>query len=150
MDFFCQILCFMNMMIFSFLLLLFCALVRLQCEPTQMNSSLWKSCPSMQCQGPEGLYIGNSTSSSVCNRTSCAYAGYTNQTILTSLVSDTCPGKSLVAMNLSIFVSFPSYFTSIRVYIVIKNGDSCFHFRTIFLNLDKDPFFFFFLLNSSH
>lgn len=63
----------------------------LQCEPTQINSSLWKSCPSMQCQGAEGLYIGNSTASSGCNRTSCAYAGYTNQTILTTLVPETCP-----------------------------------------------------------
>ncbi|KAK4772464.1 hypothetical protein SAY86_014239 [Trapa natans] len=55
----------------------------LQCQPSQIAPSNWTTCPSMQCQGTSH-YIGNSTGSSCCN-----YAGYTNQTILTS--SDTCP-----------------------------------------------------------
>lgn len=68
---------------------------RLQCEPTQLNSSLWQSCPSTQCQGAQLMSLGNSTSAG-CNRTSCAYAGYTNQTILTTLVPEsTCPGKPM-------------------------------------------------------
>ncbi|KAL3539139.1 hypothetical protein ACH5RR_002505 [Cinchona calisaya] len=64
----------------------------LQCEPTQIKSSVWPSCPSKQCQGTQSLYLGNSTSSS-CNRTTCAYAGYTNQTILTTTALSTCPAS---------------------------------------------------------
>ncbi|CAK9177910.1 unnamed protein product [Ilex paraguariensis] len=64
----------------------------LQCESSQINSSK-SSCPSMQCQGADNLYLGNTTSST-CNRTLCAYAGYKDQIILTSLAVDstsTCP-----------------------------------------------------------
>lgn len=64
----------------------------LECEPSNINSSRWSSCPSMQCEGADNLYLGNTTSSSTCN--TCAYAGYNNQTILTALQS-TCavPGN---------------------------------------------------------
>ncbi|XP_058191153.1 lysM domain-containing GPI-anchored protein 2-like isoform X2 [Rhododendron vialii] len=65
----------------------------LQCEPSQAQSTLWTTCPSLQCQGAESLYIGNTTTSS-CNRTSCTYAGYNNQTISTTLTSlSTCPAS---------------------------------------------------------
>ncbi|CAL5321513.1 unnamed protein product [Camellia sinensis] len=64
----------------------------LQCKSSQLNSSIWTTCPSMQCQGAENSHLGN-TISSGCNRTTCAYAGYTNQTILTILAQDfTCLG----------------------------------------------------------
>ncbi|KAG5526887.1 hypothetical protein RHGRI_032970 [Rhododendron griersonianum] len=63
----------------------------LQCEPSQAQSTLWTTCPSLQCQGTESLYIGNTTTSS-CNRTTCAYVGYNNQTIFATLTSQsTCP-----------------------------------------------------------
>ncbi|XAR73047.1 hypothetical protein NMG60_11019899, partial [Bertholletia excelsa] len=63
----------------------------LKCEPSQVKSSLWQTCPSMQCEGAGSFYVGNTTISN-CNRTSCAYAGYNNQTILTTLSSEsTCP-----------------------------------------------------------
>ncbi|CAL5328820.1 unnamed protein product [Camellia sinensis] len=65
---------------------------QLQCKSSQLNSSIWTTCPSMQCQGEENSHLGNTTSSG-CNRMTCAYAGYTNQTILTILAQDfTCPG----------------------------------------------------------
>ncbi|KZV51344.1 hypothetical protein F511_14128 [Dorcoceras hygrometricum] len=59
----------------------------LKCVPTES-----KTCPSVQCEGPENLYIGNATVFSGCNRTTCNYAGYNSQSILTTLASDsTCP-----------------------------------------------------------
>lgn len=61
----------------------------LQCQPSQIKSSLWKTCPSMQCQGLDNFYIGNVTSD--CNSTACAYAGYSNQTIFTTSTQLTCP-----------------------------------------------------------
>lgn len=62
-----------------------------QRRPPQIRSSLWPTCPSMQCEGKDNLFIGNTTSSS-CNRTTCAYAGYTDKTILKTLASDSvCP-----------------------------------------------------------
>ena len=64
--------------------------VRLQCEQSGLNITNG-TCPSMEC-GSSGLSIGNSTSTT-CNRTTCAYAGYTNQTIFTSLVESTCSCK---------------------------------------------------------
>ncbi|XP_030461360.1 lysM domain-containing GPI-anchored protein 2 [Syzygium oleosum] len=70
----------------------------LHCQPSQLKPSNWSLCPSMQCEG-SNLYLGNSTSTS-CNRTTCAYAGYTNQTILTALVTDTtCPVSNSFAMK---------------------------------------------------
>ncbi|KAK4437565.1 LysM domain-containing GPI-anchored protein 2 [Sesamum alatum] len=60
----------------------------LQCEASQINSS----CPAIRCEGAENLYLGNTTSSG-CNRTTCAYAGY-NQTILTTAaLESTCPAS---------------------------------------------------------
>lgn len=64
----------------------------LQCEPSQLKPIKWRSCPLMQCEASGGLFIGNMTSSSSCNRSDCAYAGYNNQSIFTSLaVESTCP-----------------------------------------------------------
>ncbi|KAL7257302.1 hypothetical protein ACSBR1_003577 [Camellia fascicularis] len=62
----------------------------LQCEPSQAKSSLSGICPPMQCEGSGNLSLGNTSS---C--TTCAYAGYNNQTILTTLVleSSTCSGS---------------------------------------------------------
>uniref|UniRef100_A0A5B7AQU7 Putative lysM domain-containing GPI-anchored protein 2 n=1 Tax=Davidia involucrata TaxID=16924 RepID=A0A5B7AQU7_DAVIN len=75
----------------------------LQCEPSQLNSSSWQSCPVKQCQGTDSLYLGNTTSSSACNRTTCAYAGYNNQTILTTLaVESTCPVPDNSALKFSL------------------------------------------------
>ncbi|KAF8027669.1 hypothetical protein BT93_E0546 [Corymbia citriodora subsp. variegata] len=69
----------------------------LHCEPSQLKPSKWSVCPTMQCEG-SNLYLSNSTSTS-CNSTTCAYAGYTNQTILTKLVTDaTCPVSKSFAM----------------------------------------------------
>ncbi|PKI33119.1 hypothetical protein CRG98_046494 [Punica granatum] len=66
----------------------------LQCQPSQISPSNGSVCPSMLCQGTD-LYIGNSTISS-CNRTTCNYAGYKGQAILTSLANEsTCPGCEL-------------------------------------------------------
>ncbi|XP_075521587.1 lysM domain-containing GPI-anchored protein 2-like [Primulina tabacum] len=58
----------------------------LQCVPSG-------SCPLdlVRCEGPENLYIGNTTSSG-CNRTTCVYAGYNEQTILTMLALDSTCG----------------------------------------------------------
>jgi hypothetical protein len=66
---------------------------RLQCEPSGLKLlSNWMTCPAMQCEGEGNPYIGNVTSSG-CTQTTCAYTGYDNQTIFTSLVTDsTCPG----------------------------------------------------------
>lgn len=69
----------------------------LQCQPSQIKSSLWKTCPSMQCQGLDNLYIGNVTD---CNSTSCAYAGYSNQTIFTTNTQLTCPASDNSAFGM--------------------------------------------------
>ncbi|XP_073292818.1 lysM domain-containing GPI-anchored protein 2-like isoform X2 [Primulina huaijiensis] len=63
----------------------------LQCVPSGQLKTGAGSCPSVLCEGPGNLSIGNSTSSG-CNRTTCSYAGYNNQTILTTLaLNSTCP-----------------------------------------------------------
>ncbi|MBA0833677.1 hypothetical protein Goarm_006102 [Gossypium armourianum] len=59
----------------------------LHCEPSQNKPSKWDTCPSMKCQGAEGLSIGNSTAAG-CNRSTCSYAGFNNSTIMTTLVQD--------------------------------------------------------------
>ncbi|XP_010530950.1 PREDICTED: lysM domain-containing GPI-anchored protein 2 [Tarenaya hassleriana] len=64
----------------------------LSCEPSQLKPANWQTCPSMQCQGQKSLLIGNTTSSS-CGPRSCAYAGFSNQTIFTTLSPDSCPGS---------------------------------------------------------
>ncbi|MBA0771760.1 hypothetical protein Gotri_007237 [Gossypium trilobum] len=66
----------------------------LHCEPSQNKPSKWDTCPSMKCQGAEGLSIGNSTAAG-CNRSTCSYAGFNNSTIMTTLVQDSssCSSK---------------------------------------------------------
>ncbi|PIN25747.1 hypothetical protein CDL12_01541 [Handroanthus impetiginosus] len=60
----------------------------LQCGPSNINSS----CPPARCEGAGNFYLGNTTTSG-CNRTTCAYAGY-NRTILTTVSSEsTCPAS---------------------------------------------------------
>ncbi|KAK6129428.1 hypothetical protein DH2020_036830 [Rehmannia glutinosa] len=61
----------------------------LQCEPSRTNSS----CPPIRCGGSESFFLGNSTSSG-CNHTTCAYAGF-NQTIFTTVaLESTCPASN--------------------------------------------------------
>ncbi|KAK9944344.1 hypothetical protein M0R45_009917 [Rubus argutus] len=74
----------------------------LQCEPSNLNSTMWSTCPSMQCQDSNQLYIGNTTSSSICNQTTCAYSGYTNQTILTKLVAQSTCSTPTNASNMGL------------------------------------------------
>nr|VDD35495.1 unnamed protein product [Brassica oleracea] len=65
----------------------------LSCEASQLKpSSTWQTCPSPQCEGAESLFVGNTTSTS-CGPRSCAYAGYSNQTIFTALSPDPCSGS---------------------------------------------------------
>ncbi|KAJ0241892.1 LysM domain-containing GPI-anchored protein 2 [Hirschfeldia incana] len=64
----------------------------LSCEPSQLKPTTWPTCPPSRCQGAESLLLGNTTSTS-CGPRSCAYAGYSNQTILTTLSPDPCSGS---------------------------------------------------------
>ncbi|GMH18131.1 hypothetical protein Nepgr_019972 [Nepenthes gracilis] len=69
----------------------------LDCQPSELkpSSSKWSTCPSTLCTG-SSLNIGNSTSTN-CNTTTCSYAGYTNQSILTALevtTNQTCSASS--------------------------------------------------------
>ncbi|CAH2051488.1 unnamed protein product [Thlaspi arvense] len=61
----------------------------LSCEASQLKPSKWQTCPSSQCAGAESLSLGNTTNTS-CGPRSCAYAGYSNQTIFTTLSPDPC------------------------------------------------------------
>ncbi|KAB5561523.1 hypothetical protein DKX38_006480 [Salix brachista] len=63
----------------------------LQCEASGIIPSNWSTCPAMQCESTL-LSIGNSTTSG-CNITTCAYAGFNKtQTIFTTLATrSTCP-----------------------------------------------------------
>ncbi|KAI9396780.1 hypothetical protein POPTR_004G183500v4 [Populus trichocarpa] len=63
----------------------------LQCEASGIKPSNWSTCPVMQCEGGL-LSIDNSTTSG-CNITTCAYAGFNkNQSIFTTLATrSTCP-----------------------------------------------------------
>ncbi|KAJ8767034.1 hypothetical protein K2173_012545 [Erythroxylum novogranatense] len=70
----------------------------LQCEPSGLQPSAnsnWSTCPSMQCQGDNNLYMGNTTTTN-CDSTTCAYAGFSrNQTIFTTLATQsTCPSSN--------------------------------------------------------
>lgn len=87
----------------NMIIYIYACIFRLQCLPSQLKTikSNWEACPSMQCEEASGslLYIGNTTSSSNCNRSTCAYAGYNNETILTSLIPEsTCPSKLNILM----------------------------------------------------
>ncbi|XP_058098510.1 lysM domain-containing GPI-anchored protein 2 isoform X2 [Magnolia sinica] len=66
---------------------------QLKCKPSQVVRIVkWSKCPSMQCGGPSNLYIGNTSVSATCSNTTCAYAGYTEDEILTTLITQpTCP-----------------------------------------------------------
>lgn len=67
--------------------------VSLDCKPSGLKplKSSNSSCPAMPCEG-SSLLLGNSTSS-VCNTTTCAYAGFSKQTIFTNISTlNTCPG----------------------------------------------------------
>uniref|UniRef100_A0A803MCE6 LysM domain-containing protein n=1 Tax=Chenopodium quinoa TaxID=63459 RepID=A0A803MCE6_CHEQI len=62
----------------------------LQCQPSGLKAVNWPTCPAMKCPD-SNLLLSNSTTSS-CSRTTCAYAGYNKQTVLTTLaVENTCP-----------------------------------------------------------
>ncbi|CAN6813449.1 unnamed protein product [Brassica oleracea] len=64
----------------------------LSCEASQLRPTTWPTCPPTRCPGGESLFLGNTTSTS-CGPRSCAYAGYSNQTILTTLSPDPCSGS---------------------------------------------------------
>ncbi|GFQ01868.1 lysm domain-containing GPI-anchored protein 2 [Phtheirospermum japonicum] len=70
----------------------------LQCEPSRVNSS----CSPIRCSGAPNLSLGNSTTLG-CNRTTCAYAGYNGQTILTTLAMEsTCPASDNRSSGMSL------------------------------------------------
>lgn len=63
----------------------------LECEPSGINPPKGQTCPSTQCSGTS-FHLGNITSESNCKQSRCAYAGYTNSTIFTTLTEEsTCP-----------------------------------------------------------
>ncbi|KAF6172433.1 hypothetical protein GIB67_006946 [Kingdonia uniflora] len=70
----------------------------LQCVPSlnEVKVTKWSQCPSMQCKGAGALTLGNTSYSAGCNAV-CSYAGYTtNETILTTLVTDpTCAANGV-------------------------------------------------------
>lgn len=66
----------------------------LQCEASVLkpSSKTWSTCPAMHCNGTSSLYLGNVTTSTNCNQTFCAYSGFTNKNIFTTLATEsTCP-----------------------------------------------------------
>ncbi|XP_010489327.1 PREDICTED: lysM domain-containing GPI-anchored protein 2 [Camelina sativa] len=71
----------------------------LSCEPSSQvkpSNSTWATCPPSRCEGAEGLFLGNTTTtstSSSCGPRTCAYAGYSKQTIFTVL-TPTCPDSA--------------------------------------------------------
>lgn len=63
----------------------------LDCKPSGINLRQGQTCPNMQCVGT-AFDLGNTTSDSNCSLSRCAYAGYTNGTILTTISQEsTCP-----------------------------------------------------------
>ncbi|KAJ6897013.1 lysM domain-containing GPI-anchored protein 2-like isoform X1 [Populus alba x Populus x berolinensis] len=68
----------------------------LQCEPSGNKPSNWPTCPAMQCE--DGLSTIGNTTTSGCNTTTCAYAGFSrDQRIFTTLATQstcTAPGGS--------------------------------------------------------
>ncbi|XP_017643022.1 lysM domain-containing GPI-anchored protein 1-like [Gossypium arboreum] len=96
--------------------------VQCSCGPGSRNlycmpASLAVSCSSMQCKS-SNLMLGNVTvqqSSAGCNVTSCAYSGYANGTIITSLSSSLqprCPGPQ----QFPTLVAPPTYVTRDSVF----------------------------------
>ncbi|VVA99366.1 unnamed protein product [Arabis nemorensis] len=77
----------------------------LSCEASsELKPSNWKTCPSSRCEGAESLLVGNTTTTS-CGPRSCAYAGYSNQTIFTTLSPDSCQDSGGPGNHASTFSS---------------------------------------------
>ncbi|GMY05318.1 lysM domain-containing GPI-anchored protein 2 isoform X2 [Fagus crenata] len=67
----------------------------LQCQPSgekPSSNSSWSTCPAVRCGGTNNLNLGDVANSTTCDKTFCAYAGYTKDTILRTLSTEsTCP-----------------------------------------------------------
>uniref|UniRef100_A0A803LG42 Uncharacterized protein n=1 Tax=Chenopodium quinoa TaxID=63459 RepID=A0A803LG42_CHEQI len=62
----------------------------LNCQPSGLKAVNWPTCPAMKC--PDSNFLLSNSTTSSCSRTTCAYAGYNKQTVLTTLaVENTCP-----------------------------------------------------------
>ncbi len=88
--------CLLLLTILKFLnLCRFACETRLQCEPSgekPSSNSSWSTCPAVRCGGTNNLNLGDVATSTTCNKTFCAYAGYTKDTIFTTLSTEsTCP-----------------------------------------------------------
>lgn len=57
----------------------------LQCQPSHLKPTNWSVCPSAECSS--NVFLGNTTSSDSCNRTTCAYTGYNSTAISAELVT---------------------------------------------------------------
>ncbi|ESQ50803.1 hypothetical protein EUTSA_v10022752mg [Eutrema salsugineum] len=88
----------------------------LSCEASQLKPSNWPTCPTSRCEGAESLFIGNTTSTS-CGPLSCAYAGYSNQTIFTTLSPDSCPDSGGPGPPGNYASTFSSSFSFVMVLI---------------------------------
>lgn len=65
----------------------------LQCQPSGLRAVNWPTCPAMQCSN-SNMLLGNSTTPTDCSRSTCAYAGYDRERILTTVATqNTCPGS---------------------------------------------------------
>ncbi|RWR90593.1 lysM domain-containing protein [Cinnamomum micranthum f. kanehirae] len=85
--------------------------LQLRCKPAQkVRISNWKQCPLMQCSG--NLTLG-ANMTATCSLTTCAYAGYNKDRILTVLSNQsTCPSK--YTNPISFYCSVPVVFQSAR------------------------------------
>ncbi|KAM4099428.1 hypothetical protein ACJW30_07G158800 [Castanea mollissima] len=65
----------------------------LQCETSGLKpSKTWSTCPAAQCTSSLYLLGNVTTASTTCNQTTCAYSGFTNKSIFTTLATEsTCP-----------------------------------------------------------
>ncbi|KAG6761743.1 hypothetical protein POTOM_034976 [Populus tomentosa] len=95
----------------------------LQCEPSGNKPSNWSTCPAMQCEGGS-LTIGNTTTSG-CNTTTCAYAGFSrDQRIFTTLATQstcTAPGGSPGNFASRIGLSRNYLFICIHMILLLVN-----------------------------
>uniref|UniRef100_A0A2N9FUR8 LysM domain-containing protein n=1 Tax=Fagus sylvatica TaxID=28930 RepID=A0A2N9FUR8_FAGSY len=65
--------------------------VKCNCDSAN-NYTSWSTCPAVRCGGTNNLNLGDVATSTTCNKTFCAYAGYTKNTIFTTLSTEsTCP-----------------------------------------------------------
>ncbi|XP_021647918.1 lysM domain-containing GPI-anchored protein 2 isoform X1 [Hevea brasiliensis] len=94
----------------------------LQCQPSQLRpaNNTWLTCPSTTlCEGADNLSIGNTTIVG-CNQTSCAYSGFNNQTILTTLATvNTCPAISPGPGNNTSKIGLSWKFLFISVHLIM-------------------------------